>query len=93
MCDLQHTVDEQLYTFSAADLFTWLSQRDTAEQSVFIIGHNPAFTDLANALAAGEELANLPTAGYLQLALEIDQWRDIRQGCGAFKVSLFPRQL
>ncbi|MEE4146552.1 MAG: histidine phosphatase family protein [Halieaceae bacterium] len=90
-CD--HTVDEGLYTFSADDLFRWLLDRDDRQQSLFIIGHNPALTDLANALAEDDGLANLPTAGYLQLALQIDHWRDMRQGCAQIEFSLFPRQL
>ena len=90
---LQHRTEEALYTFSAADLCAWLCEQSDAVQTLFIIGHNPALTDLANALSGGERLANLPTAGYLQLSLHIDRWRDIRQGCGRIEDSLFPRQL
>jgi len=91
--DLPHRTEEALYTFSAEDLCAWLRQQSDTVQSLFIIGHNPALTDLANALSADEHLANLPTAGYLQLSLHIDRWRDMRQGCGRIEDSLFPRQL
>ena len=90
---LRHVTDEGLYTFSADDLFVWLQERDDARAEIFVIGHNPALTDLSNALVADEGLANLPTAGYLELDLHIDHWRDIRQGCGRISYSLFPRQL
>lgn len=90
---LHHITEEGLYTFSADDLFAWLQERDDARPEVFVIGHNPALTDVANALVVDEGLANLPTAGYLELALCIDHWRDIRQGCGRIEYSLFPRQL
>lgn len=90
---LQHRTEKALYTFSAADLCAWLRRQSDGVQALFIIGHNPALTDLANALTAGERLANLPTAGYLRLCLHIDRWRDIRQGCGRIEDSLFPRQL
>jgi len=93
LSELHHITDEDLYTFSADDLFAWLQGRDDAREEVFVIGHNPALTDLANALVADEGLANLPTAGYLELVLHIDHWRDIRQGCGRIEYSLFPRQL
>ncbi|MDH4040836.1 MAG: histidine phosphatase family protein [Gammaproteobacteria bacterium] len=91
--EIEHVTDEDLYTFSAEDLFDWLRARDDQRQALFIIGHNPALTDLANALAADDGLANLPTAGYLELSLQIDRWRDLRQGCGSIQFSLFPRQL
>lgn len=90
---LEHITDEALYTFAADDLFAWLQERDDAQSEIFVIGHNPALTDLTNALVADEGLANLPTAGYLELVLRIDHWRDIRQGCGRIEYSLFPRQL
>ena len=91
--EIEHVTGEDLYTFSAEDLFDWLRARDDQRQALFIIGHNPALTDLANALAADDGLANLPTAGYLELSLQIDRWRDLRQGCGSIQFSLFPRQL
>jgi len=93
LADCEHTVDEDLYTFSADDLFEWLQGQEDSQQALFIIGHNPALTDLANALAGDDGLANLPTAGYLRLALQIDRWRDMRQGCALIEFSLFPRQL
>jgi phosphohistidine phosphatase len=74
-------------------LFEWLRGRDDQLEAVFILGHNPALTDLANALDADDGLANLPTAGYLELGLRIDRWRDLRQGCATIEFSLFPRQL
>ena len=93
LAEMDHRTIEDLYTFSAEDLFEWLRGRDDEQSAVFIIGHNPALTDLANALAGDDGLANLPTAGYLELSLQIDRWRDIRQGCALIEFSLFPRQL
>ncbi|MCB1702683.1 MAG: histidine phosphatase family protein [Pseudomonadales bacterium] len=90
---MDHVTEEALYTFSAEDLFAWLRERDEREAEQFIIGHNPALTDLANALAGNDGLANLPTAGYLELSLRIDLWNDLRQGCARMEFSLFPRQL
>ena len=91
--EIHHVTDEDLYTFSAEDLFGWLQEQDDARSALFVIGHNPALTDLANALAVDDGPANLPTAGYLELALPIDHWRDMRQGCARIEYSLFPRQL
>ena len=90
---MAHSTAEALYTFSAEDLFDWLLGQDDARASLFIIGHNPALTDLANALAGDDGLANLPTAGYLELRLQIDGWQDLRHGCAVIDCSLFPRQL
>jgi len=91
--EIEHVTDEDLYTFSAEDLFDWLRARDDQRQALFIIGHNPAFTDLVNILTGDNSLHNLPTAGYVELALAIDHWRDLQQACALMPYSLFPRQL
>jgi phosphohistidine phosphatase len=93
LADMTHTTVDALYTFAAQDLFAWLRDREDGLPALFVIGHNPALTDLANALSADDGIANLPTAGYLELGLQIDHWRDLRQGCGRIEYSLFPRQL
>lgn len=93
LAGMPHRSDETLYTFVAEELLAWLQEQPAEPAELFIIGHNPALTDLANALDKSARLANLPTAGYLQLALRIDRWRDIRQGCGRIVYRLFPRQL
>lgn len=88
-----HRTVEALYTFSATDLLRWLGAREDACQSLFIIGHNPALTDLVNELTGRYSVPNLPTAGYVQLHLQIDHWRDLLQGCAQLHLSLFPKQL
>ena len=93
LTDFCHRTDPALYTFSAADLHDWLSRRDNSQHVIFIIGHNPAFTDLVNYLCGQHALDNLPTAGFASMRLEIDHWRDILQGCATLEHSLFPREL
>lgn len=93
LAEQPHFADEALYTFASEDLFEWIAARDEVNDSLFIIGHNPALTDLVNELVGRYCLDNLPTAGYVQLALPIDQWCDLLQGCAAIEHSLFPKQL
>ncbi len=67
MAGLTHQTLEELYTFSADDVVDLLRECDDARDEVFLIGHNPAFTDLVNYLAGGDPLDNLPTAGYARV--------------------------
>ena len=90
---LEHVTEEALYTFSAADLVDWISSFDDAEDRLFLIGHNPAFTDLVNWICGDLVLSNLPTAGFAQLALNIDSWRSIARGCGRLEQRLVPKEL
>lgn len=91
--EFTHAVEEALYTFSARDLFDWIATRNDRDRALFLIGHNPALTDLVNTLCGERCLDNLPTAGYAELSLGIDRWRDLDDGCGSLAYSLFPRQL
>ena len=90
---LPHITEEALYTFNCDDLLTWIAGQGDEQQAVFLIGHNPALTDLINSLCGQYCLDNLPTAGYAQLSLEIDCWGEVQHGCGVLQESLFPKQL
>jgi phosphohistidine phosphatase len=91
--DEPHYTEEDLYTFSSDDLFRWIAGQGDEPGALFIIAHNPALTDLVNTLTGHYSLDNLPTAGYMELALQIDHWRNLRQGCAVIEYSLFPKQL
>ena len=90
---MPHETVEDLYTFAADDLLVWLSGQDDNRESLFIIGHNPAFTDLVNWLCGSDVLDNLPTAGFVRLELDVGSWSDLRRGCGRLEDSLFPKEL
>ena len=89
----RHYTEEALYTFSSEDLFDWVAARDDCDASLFLIGHNPALTDLINMLAVDGHLENLPTAGYARLSLDIPGWAGLAECCGRLEQTLFPRNL
>ncbi|MEM9257399.1 MAG: histidine phosphatase family protein [Pseudomonadota bacterium] len=93
LTEQEHNTVEDLYTFSAEDLLYWICERSEGESNVFIISHNPGLTELVNALVGEPWLTNLPTCGYVQLALSVGRWVDITPGDGDLVFSLFPKQL
>jgi phosphohistidine phosphatase len=88
-----HVTDEALYTFAWEDVLAWLQNQQTESESLFLIGHNPAFTDLCNKLVARRALDNLPTAGYLRFAVDIERWSDLTEGIASLEGWLFPKDL
>lgn len=88
----EHQTQEALYTFDYRDLLDWLALVPESRDSLFLVGHNPALTDLANELVGAPVLENLPTAGYLQLQLSAPGWVDLA-GSGSLVDSLFPKDL
>lgn len=91
--NLEHITDDSLYTFARSELVDWIRCRDDRLERLFLVGHNPALTDLINWSCGEPVLANLPTAGYAELELEISEWAGLTEGCGRLVNSLFPKQL
>ena len=81
MAELEHRTEEELYTFSMSDLLGWIRGQDAAGESLFLIGHNPGLTELTNYLCGRARLDNLPTAGLVQFALDIDRWSELGPDC------------
>lgn len=90
---LAHPVVESLYTFSASDLVAYVHEQPAAEAALFLVGHNPALTDLINWICGEVVLANLPTAGFAHLVVAIDDWRSLGAGCGRLHRCILPREL
>ena len=68
--------DQQLYMASPADILSLLrTVRENAE-TVMIVGHNPGLEELVTQLTGEQQ--DLPTAALAQIALPIDQWRDLK---------------
>ena len=93
LADLDHRTEEDLYTFSSEDLCAWIAARQDHHASLFLLGHNPALTELINQLAGAWLLDNLPTAGYARLSLDIERWSELGDGCGTLEHTLFPKEL
>ena len=90
---IDHTTAEDLYTFASEDLRLWIMQQDDRQGGLFIISHNPALTDLVNTLVGQHCMNNLPTAGYVELALPIEHWRDLSRFGAVLECSLRPSEL
>ena len=88
-----HTVESDLYTFDWEEVLEWIQDLASDDEHCFLIGHNPALTELCNALTGRRSLDNLPTAGYLRFSLPIDDWSDTAEGLATLESYLFPKQL
>ncbi len=83
--------DERIYDAHAGNLLEVISQISEQFASALMIGHNPGFSDLVRHLT-GEE-SPMPTAALAQVALDIEQWNELRPGCGELKRMTKPKEL
>lgn len=80
--------DPGLYTFDFRDLLRWLGQRQ--EDALTMVGHNPAFEDLADRLLI-ESRGHLSTCGFVHIELPIDDWRRVDGQRGALRQWVTPK--
>ena len=80
-----------LYTFDYRTLLEWLGQLDDGQDTVTIIGHNPALLDLAGYFLKHPP-AHLPTAGFICLALPDKPWHKLARGKGHLEAFLTPKE-
>ncbi|EMP54329.1 hypothetical protein MSNKSG1_16401 [Marinobacter santoriniensis NKSG1] len=80
----------ELYTFDHRRLLRWLQNRDESEETVLLIGHNPALIELAGHLLGADPHA-LPTASIAHINLPDKPWRKLKAGKGTLEVLLTPK--
>ncbi len=91
--ELSHRREPLLYTFCSDALCRFIQSQDNNLPALFLIGHNPALTELINMLAPDYCLVNLPTAGFTALRLQLEEWSALPRCCAQVELALFPKQL
>ncbi len=82
--------DHNLYDFSGQGVMNIIKGLDNSLDRVMIVGHNHAFTSIANMLGS-KYIENVPTCGFVMLQFEEDAWDSITTGTTI--KTLFPRDL
>ncbi|MFV8370779.1 SixA phosphatase family protein [Flavobacterium sp. LB2R40] len=81
---------DDLYTFDENELEKVIKSCNNVFESVIIFGHNAAITDFVNKFG-DIYIENVPTAGFVSLKFDIDNWKDLKKG--KIKKIIFPKDL
>ena len=65
--------EQRLYHAGVQRIIEVLAEQDLGFNSIFLVGHNPGFTDFANYLLPGVT-DNIPTCGLVSVMLDSDDW-------------------
>lgn len=79
-----------IYDFQGKKTLNFIRSLDNNYQKVMLIGHNYAFTYLAN-LLGNTFIENLPTSGLIMIRFNIKNWFHIDKG--DTQLVLFPKSL
>ncbi|QIE58514.1 histidine phosphatase family protein [Rasiella rasia] len=88
--DEDFITNNQLYDFSGQNVMSTIKNIDDTYSRAMIVGHNHAFTSIANMLG-NQYIDNVPTCGFVIIEFEEDAWNDISTGKTVTMV--FPRHL
>lgn len=70
---------ESLYTFESSKLIQFIKSIPNHFSNVICVGHNPAFTFAVSAMST-TPLDHLPTAAWVQIHFEQNEWKNIQNG-------------
>ncbi len=88
--DSDFEVTNTLYDFSGHGVMDIVKGLDNNWERVMIVGHNHAFTSIANMLGS-TYIDNVPTCGFVELQFDTNNWSDVTTGKTVQTV--FPRDL
>jgi phosphohistidine phosphatase len=80
----------ELYHGSPDRILTVVQQFDDRWERVMLVGHNPGLTDMVNRLTP-DPIANIPTAGVVELRFNTRSWRSIDRDNLEFSWFDFPK--
>ncbi len=90
LSEKEFSTNTELYDFSGQQVMSVIKNIPNTLDIVMIVGHNHAFTFIANMLG-NEYIENVPTCGFIHLNFEAESWADISKGTTA--LTIFPRDL
>ena len=82
--------NHEMYDFGGQNVMRIIAGLDNELDSVLLVGHNHAFTSIANMLG-DRHFDNVPTCGFLMLEFDTDTWSKVK--AGVTKRVIFPRDL
>jgi phosphohistidine phosphatase len=82
-------VDEDLYFHGPSKIMSVVNKAPDDAEQLFLFGHNPDTTDLANTFS-GDEYDNVPTCGVVCIEFEVTSWKDAGTNNGKVRFFDYP---
>ncbi len=84
-------VDSTIYEATTQNLLDVINKIGDDNKTVFLFGHNPAITVLAN-LLGDKYIDNMPTCAVAEIHLEVNSWKNIEADCGKLISFEYPKK-
>ena len=80
-----------IYEADPLDIIRLISALPDHASTVFMFGHNPTFTDVAN-IFAEKHIENVPTCGIVRIESEVDSWGAFDESNATVRKHYFPKE-
>ena len=88
------TVEPRIYAAGLETLLAVVRSIPDEVRSALIVGHNPGFEELAEALASNhDEQIRLPTSALAHLEFDVERWDAVREDTGRVREVATPRTI
>ena len=88
------TVEPRIYTADVNTLLALVRSILDEVNTAIIVGHNPGFEELSEALAGNHDQGvRLPTAALALLEFDVERWDTVRAGSGRLREVATPRTI
>jgi len=84
-------IEPEIYEAYSATILRLIQAFENEWDTVFIFGHNPAFTDVLNYFTSNY-IGNLPTCGIGKITANVDTWKDFSPDSGKLQQTYFPKE-
>lgn len=93
---LQYDLDkiewkDEVYEASVRSLLALINDIPDTFNKVMIVGHNPAFTYIAEYLTK-QPIDNIPTCGIVHISFDIDSWKEVSSDLGTLEWFIYPKK-
>jgi len=86
-------MERQIYLAGPDHLLHIVRQQENNIDTVMLVGHNPALTDLLNEICQDVRIDNMPTCCVAELELPVDSWADADFGKATLKHLDYPKKI
>jgi phosphohistidine phosphatase len=83
--------EKNIYEASPTTILRIISQLPETAKTVFMFGHNPTFTEVANLFTSDDFIENIPTCGVVCLKSTAQQWNELHEGNTIIEQKWFPK--
>lgn len=85
--------EANIYEAFPQEILRIISALPEAASTVFLFGHNPTFTEVANQFAGEDLIENVPTCGMVKISSDAQTWKEFYEGNAKIAACYFPKEV